>query len=180
MASPQIGFLRRATQPYGQNCIKVKSSCCAGVRSLPNPMGVQFFKFIFLHFWFQIQISHEKVSTQTIFIFSIFLQEHGQNWEKPPFHLPFWTYLNFSQFFLFLTMFPSEFWKNKTSLCTHFFTRNLNLKSKLQKNEFGKLTSHRGRISFRPRRNLKISLFFNFNIMVGFLTFKTEFEGTPQ
>ena len=43
-------------------------------------------------------------------------------------------------------MFPSEFSKKKISLCRHFFERNLNLQSKLQKYEFENLTSHRGKV----------------------------------
>ena len=53
----------------------------------------------------------------------------------------------------FLTMFSSEFLKKKNSLVRHFFERNLNLQSELQKNEFENLTSHRGKLTLIQNGN---------------------------
>ena len=104
MASPQIGFLRRATQPYGQNCIKVKSSCCAGVRSLPNPMGVQFFKLIFFAFLIpDSDFSWKSIYTNYFYFFNI----PTGTWSKLRKTAISPTFLNLPQFFTVFSIFDN-------------------------------------------------------------------------
>ena len=110
----------------------------------------------------QIQIPLKKVSTQTIFLFPKFQWEHCQKCKNLPKNWVSSTYLDFLQFFIFLTKFLLEFLKKKNSLCRYFFKRNLNLQSELKKNQFEKLTSHRELLTRKVRTGSLVRIFWIF------------------
>ena len=99
----------------------------------------QFLIIIFSEIWGQIQNPLKKVCMQTALLFSKFPWEVGLIKQKCSFLKVSLTYPRFLRFCTYLTNFQLEFWKKESSLCTHFFKRNLNLASELQKKWFWKI-----------------------------------------
>ena len=69
-------------------------------------------------------------------------------------------------------MFLLEFLKKESSLCRHFFETNLNLQSELQKNEFWKSTSHRGKVNLGAARVQYLQEIGNFEVAIELLSHK--------
>ena len=143
-----------------------------GPQNLPYPYGRSNFQ---IHF-FVLLITDSDCSQKSVytnyFSFLKILMGTLSKRQKTINNRPCWTYPLFWRFFAFLIMFLLEFLKKENSLCRHFFETNLNLQSELQRNEFWKSTSHRGKVNLGAGRVQYLQEIGNFEVAIELLSHK--------
>ena len=153
-----------------QNCQFLVNTGPYRPPNLPYPYGRSIFK---IHF-FAILIADSDLSQKSVytnyFSFLKILMGTLSKMQKTINNRPCWTYPLFWRFFAFLIMFLLEFLKKENSLCRHFFETNLNLQSELQKNEFWKSTSHRGKVNLGAGRVQYLQEIGIFEVAIKFLS----------
>ena len=132
------GLVRKYFQNFRHLQQRYPSS--GGVCKWPYPCGESIFQNIVFTFLKADSDSSWKSVYTNYFYFSKILMGTWSRLGKP-FKPDLFELTQIFQFYQYLTIFPLELWKSKSSLYTHFFKRNLNLHSKKYKNYFEKIDS---------------------------------------
>ena len=127
--------ISKVFQPHGWHLVSRK---LAWKRCLPMERSI-FQKDFFANLSSDSDSSRKTVWRNCLSFLEI-LRGSWSNKQKTRFLRVSLTYPYISRFLVNLVNFQSEYWKNKDSLCSYFFERNLNLASEYIKDYFEKLT----------------------------------------